>query len=156
MDTNLEGEFMSNDEQIEMERELKMNLRDVNLDAEKQFARESGFNRLGRAEVQIKRPLKEDEKIEAGELIAHNNMKIRDLIDQKKVFVKEIKAETAGLQDQIMHFSQELNDGYRYETKLLPYFYDAKNNERCYVDLSTGEIMRRDKAHPEDRQLRMI
>ncbi len=125
------------------------------VDQERAVANANGWSRLGTENINVKIKLHDDEKIASSEIIAHNEVKIIELNEKKKVFNDEIKAQISELRDQIMNHACEINLGYREERQAHPAFYDHKSNERVFVDLKTGEIVAREKARPEDRQLRI-
>ena len=135
---------------------LDITIEQVGLESEKEMAKKLGWNRLGNYPVIVNRPLTDQERLDAGEIIAHNQVKIRDLDRERKAHAKELKGEITGLQEEIMYLSQSVNDGFKAEEQTLPCFYDNQSHERCFVDMSTGEIVKREKAHPGDRQLRMV
>lgn len=125
------------------------------IEKERQYAKSSGCSRIGIQEIKVRVPLTYEEKINSGEIIASNEMNIIKLNEQKKVFNDEIKAQVSDLREEITLLSMELDQGYRNEYQKLPTFYDHEANERIYLNMDTGEIVAREKARPEDRQLRM-
>lgn len=135
--------------------EPTINSKEERLEKERQIALQNGWTRLGTHGVNVRVPLSSEEKIISGEAIASNEMKIKNLNEQKKVFNAEIKSQVSELREDIMINSMQLDLGYRDEFQNHPAFYDHQNNERIYLDVDTGEILAREKARPEDRQLRI-
>lgn len=140
----------------ELSQLAKLHGEQSSIDEERDFASAQGWNRLGRMNVKVKVQLGDQERIEAGEKIALNNVKIRDLQEQRKALAKSVKEQIDEIHDETMSLSELLNEGAREENKILPCFYDHENNSRCFVDMATGEIVRREQAEPGDRQLRIV
>lgn len=116
------------------------------------IARRSGWNQLGEFDVETEVALNNEEKIELGKFQSQTIMKIDQIEDQIRDFSKERKEEVRQLEGIVRESASTLKRGTRIVNRMLPAFYDPKENCRLFIDPETGEVVKKMEAEYQDRQ----
>ncbi len=118
-------------------------------------AKETGYHRIGKFDVEVKKVLSGDEKIELGKKHCELLFEIEDLLTKKKRFDDSVKGEIAVKTQESREAARMIYNGYRFETVNLPCFLDVDQQERVYINTDTGEEILREPMREEDRQLNL-
>lgn len=127
----------------------------MTVEMEQQLAKKKGWHRLGVQNVDIKIPLTDPEKLELGEKQSDALMQMQQLESEKKEYDDDMKGQIKQLQNEAYEAARELKYGHKTINRDLPCFLDNDAQERVYVDLETGEELRREPMRVEDRQMRL-
>lgn len=125
----------------------------MSTEQEQTLAKENGWHRLGMKNVDVRIPLTNAEKLQHGERQSEALMQIQKLELEKKEFDGEINGQMKQLQNDAYESARALKLAHKIENRDLPCFLDHQTQERVYVDLETGEEMKREPMQNEDRQL---
>lgn len=119
------------------------------------FAKSQGLQRIGTFEIDVKEDLKDEEKLSVGKAHCDLVVEIESLQLEKKEFDDGIKGKIKDKAAEARDMAKLIHNGYRIERRSYPCFLDSKKKERVYVDLDTGEEIKREPMHEEDRQMNL-
>lgn len=114
-----------------------------------------GLHPLGEKEIEVKIFLTEEDKIDLGKAQSAALMSKMDLEIRKKKVTDDFKKQIHQ-QELIAYVSAKtIRDGFRMENNICDCFVDFQHEKRIYINKTTGEILKEEPIHPEDRQLKM-
>jgi len=125
----------------------------MTLEKEQEITRSNNWHRLGRMLVDVKVPLTDSEKLQIGEVQSKALMNVEKFKMQKKQFDDELNTQIKQSEHEAYDAASALQRGYRTEEKEVPCFLDLENKERVYFDVDTGEEVKREPMHHDDRQI---
>lgn len=125
----------------------------MTVENEQNLARDRGWHRLGVKNVDVKVGLTNAEKLELGEKQSESLMQMQKLELEKKEFDDDMKSQIKQLHNDAYEAARDLKLGYKIRNLDLPCFLDNAEQERVYIDLETGEEMKREPMQDGDRQL---
>ncbi len=120
-----------------------------------EIAKENGWQRLGVFETPVQSKLTADEKVELGNEITETLSAISALEEQKKNYNDKIKGKIADCDEKLQALCDKFRSGVKTEDRSHPAFYDIKNDQRHYVDIETGEIIKTTPAGRDDAQMKI-
>ena len=115
------------------------------------LAMRKGWHPLGEKRVNVKKTLTNVEKLELGEKQSEALTMVETLTIDKAKSAKRFDAQIKALNSEALSMAKDLKNGFVYEEKVLPAYYDHTTKERVFID-ELGYEVHREPAHIGDEQ----